>query len=920
MSTATKPPPLNGMPSRRIASAPDPSIFQVRRPDTLQFRTIEGTCRMAGVPAHRLRRLIAKEATDNALDACDRTNMPGNASIDSDLVNGVDRYTVTDQGGGIDGDASALADLFSTGRAMLSGKYWRMPTRGVLGNGLRVLCAAVTLSGGTITVETRGRRTVLRPLRFGTTEVAEETVSDVTAGTRIAYTLDDTIPIDTDDLADAHAAIDLARCAGPPYARRPSPHWLDADHLAEVFTTIEPADTTVRQLIEQLDGCTGAMAGRLALPFGKGRLCRDMTEADIATLLQSLNDAARVVKARHLGPIGPKAFGDAFDAYIVADATLRVGRRYPRSDIPVLIEALASVTSRKGGRASLRVFCNRSPVVGGASASRSYGSKITLAGAGMDGTSFDAEGGDCELILAVTAPLIPQISLGKAAHLAMLRKPIADALRRAFTRSRNRLPPDPAQPKAPRHEPPPKPQRPPPYAPTGALAMHLAEEAEAAGLAPRDLLVLSPKYDPFNETKASRRDAEWFAEQVRRFVPTGHVHLRGLYYRCLSAGEVRLPDGSRFVGSHLTADLIENAGKHARHLGLVSFDRIIDERAASPEFYDTEGNFADAADPHPGERRLILGDGSHITLPPLASLLPTITATRVPRPRQPYRICFVGEKVSLGAVLRPIAREVGAELLLLTGEISETQAYGIIARAADDDRPLRILYFSDFDPSGWQMPVSLSRKFQAHIVRKFPDVDLRMIRVALTFEQVVQFGLPDSPIKPGEKRATAWRAKWGREQVEIDALAALRPELLDRIVRAAVAPYFDPTLNDRFAAATALPDGVRSWARRLPAHKSLIRAIHAAHSPARQAIETLNKAMLGAVSELRTALEAADDKPEVPSVAIAAEITAPERAESVFDSADDFVTATRKLQAIKALAPYDDDDTGGAPNAEGDVA
>ena len=101
------------------------------------------------------------------------------------------------------------------------------------------------------------------------TEVAEETLSDVTAGTRIAYTLDDTIPIGIDDLADAHAAIDLARRAGPPYARRPSPHWLDADQLAEVFTTIEPTDTTVRQLIEQFDGCTGAMAGRLALPFGK---------------------------------------------------------------------------------------------------------------------------------------------------------------------------------------------------------------------------------------------------------------------------------------------------------------------------------------------------------------------------------------------------------------------------------------------------------------------------------------------------------------------------------------------------------------------------------------------------------------------------------------------------------------------------
>ena len=92
------------------------------------------------------------------------------------------------------------------------------------------------------------------------------------------------------------------------------------------------------------------------------------------------------------------------------------------------------------------------------------------------------------------------------------------------------------------------------------------------------------------------------------------------------------------------------------------------------------------------------------------------TQPTVPTPRQPFRLCMIGEKVSLGPVLRPLARWAHAELLLLTGEISETHAYGIISRAGEDDRPLRVLYFADFDPCGWQMTVSLSRKFQAHIV------------------------------------------------------------------------------------------------------------------------------------------------------------------------------------------------------------
>lgn len=87
---------------------------------------------------------------------------------------------------------------------------------------------------------------------------------------------------------------------------------------------------------------------------------------------------------------------------------------------------------------------------------------------------------------------------------------------------------------------------------------------------------------------------------------------------------------------------------------------------------------------------------------------------------------------------------------------------------------------------------------------------MRVIRVALTYEQVVAFDLPDSPIKPGEKRAGQWRARWSREQVEIDALAALRPDTLDQIARSSVLPYFDRTLDSRFAAVTKLPGTLRS--------------------------------------------------------------------------------------------------------------
>jgi hypothetical protein len=891
----------NGMPFAPAATIPKSRSFsnpatrhQVRRPDTLQFSTLEGTCRMAGVPEHRLRRLIAKEVTDNALDECDRAGSPGMALIEQ---RDLDRYVVTDVGRGIDGDAETLAELFSANRPMVSGKYWRTISRGVLGNGLRVLCAAVALCGGTITVETRGRRTVLRPERFGVTHVVGQGLSDISVGTRIIYTLDGTVPYTPGDLADAEAAIKVAQSALSPYARRSSPHWHDLDKLAETFAAIEPPDTTVRQLIEQLDGCTGAVAGRLAAQFGKGRTCRSMTEPEVAELLAALHDAARVVKARHLGPIGADAFGDVFDAYISSEAGLRIGGREPRAVCPVLIEAWASVTSRKGGDASLRIFCNRTPVVGTTAARRGYGNRIVLAGAGLEGVTFEAAGGDCDLILAVTSPFIPQTSLGKAADLHVIRKPITEALHRAFVRSRNRLPTEPQAPKPPKHQLLPKPARPPPYEPSGVLAKWLAAEAETEGVKPADLLVLSRERDPFSESKAIRRNAEWFAEQFARFVPTGKLHPRGVYYRILASGDVLLPDGSRFFGTEETARLIEEAGKYARHLGLVRpFDRIIDERAAPPMFFNTEGERSDPLAVQ--TRTLIVDDGSRAFVPGVAAMLPTISASVAIIPRQPFRLCLIGEKTSLGDVLRPVARDVQAELLLLTGEISEAFAFGICVRAADDGRPLRIFYFSDFDPSGWQMLVSLARKIQAHIVREYPDLDVRLFRNALNVEQVRRFNLPDSPIKAGDKRAARWRERWSCEQVEIDALAALRPELLDQIARASVAPYYDTTLQRRFDAANKLPPELTKWLPALPAYRDAQRTIRAAHRRADKAATSLNAQARQHAETVRMAI-AAGGGPVLPPVAIKPELPPEPETDTVFDSRDTFLAATRKLQRIK---------------------
>ena len=56
--------------------------------------------------------------------------------------------------------------------------------------------------------------------------------------------------------------------------------------------------------------------------------------------------------------------------------------------------------------------------------------------------------------------------------------------------------------------------------------------------------------------------------------------------------------------------------------------------------------------------------------------------------------------------------------------------------------------------------------------------------MALTPNQVREYGVPNTPLKKSEKRATKWIEATGVEQTEIDAIATLRPDgaALDALV------------------------------------------------------------------------------------------------------------------------------------------
>lgn len=103
--------------------------------------------------------------------------------------------------------------------------------------------------------------------------------------------------------------------------------------------------------------------------------------------------------------------------------------------------------------------------------------------------------------------------------------------------------------------------------------------------------------------------------------------------------------------------------------------------------------------------------GIDVDIPSADEIIPKVGVVNF-RGVQPYKLVMVGEKSSLDVVLGPIAKAYQADLYLPTGDISDTMIYNIAKVAAEDGRPIVILYFADADPSGWSMGVVIARNYK----------------------------------------------------------------------------------------------------------------------------------------------------------------------------------------------------------------
>lgn len=209
------------------------------------------------------------------------------------------------------------------------------------------------------------------------------------------------------------------------------------------------------------------------------------------------------------------------------------------------------------------------------------------------------------------------------------------------------------------------------------------------------------------------------------------VTLRGVYYRCVSAGAIdKTENAYRTVGRRLV-DL--------RRAGRVSYADITDGTRwiTKPTTFDSiEEALTSTAQLY---RRRLWSSSQ-------------------------FALQLFTEKDAISGVILPATDLWDVPLGVLRGYVSESFAW-TVARSLSLHKINVIAQLGDHDPSG----VGAWENFTEKVTGFRPDCDIRFERLAVRPEQIVEMNLPTRPTKNSDPRTRGWV---GGESVEVDAIPA----------------------------------------------------------------------------------------------------------------------------------------------------
>ncbi len=224
------------------------------------------------------------------------------------------------------------------------------------------------------------------------------------------------------------------------------------------------------------------------------------------------------------------------------------------------------------------------------------------------------------------------------------------------------------------------------------------------------------------------------------------VTLRGVYYRVVSAGAVEKTElGYRLVGRQVLK---------LRRSGRLPYDHITDGTRWISK--PTTWNDVDAMldDVSASYRRALWRD-------------------------QAVEVHVFTEKDAISGAISPVTDKWDVPLGVLRGYASESFCHSLAESIKAAGKPVHVYQLGDHDPSGLDAWRDFKAKVTAFINSRYLPVVFQ--RVAVTPEQIVEFGLPTRPTKGSDSRARSFQG----ESVEVDAIppTTLRTLLEDKIVQ-----------------------------------------------------------------------------------------------------------------------------------------
>ncbi|AZK47850.1 ATP-binding protein [Paenibacillus lentus] len=253
-------------------------------------------------------RLVVKELVDNALD------ISGSCELHKTDQNS---FVVADHGDGINPDL--IETYFSINRPMVSSKLLRLPSRGALGNGLRVVTGAVISTGGNLLVSTYQKTYALTFNEDGTT--TKRHVADWNGlGTKIEINLG-SIQITEQDLAWGKAAIRMANVShNKSFKGKTSPFWYTSEAFYEVCNAAQIDLISLAAYFHKTDKSTQS---HIESFFDANPLSNELSFEQTKHLLDILRSGNSHVKANSLGQAGNFAHGGSYKKLTGSFASLK---------------------------------------------------------------------------------------------------------------------------------------------------------------------------------------------------------------------------------------------------------------------------------------------------------------------------------------------------------------------------------------------------------------------------------------------------------------------------------------------------------------------------------------------------------------------------------------------------------------------